>query len=280
MTMTNAAQREYWTREGEQWVQEAARYDAMNRHFGDAMLERARIQPGERVLDVGCGSGTTVLDAAKRVGPQGRVVGIDVSAPMLQLARQRAASAGVENVEFVHDDAQSHVFGPGAFDVIISRFGNMFFEDPDAAFGNLHTALAPGGRLAMVSWQEMLKSQWIVVPGAAAAPHVGLPNFGPPGSPGPFAFADGERLRRILEGAGFTHVTLDGITMPMRIGDDVEDVWRFIGSLDLVKNEMFANKPQDKVDAAVEAAKQAVAPFAGPDGVIMMGTAWLVSATR
>ena len=163
--------------------------------------------------------------------------------------------------------------------MIISRFGNMFFEDPQAAFRNLHRGLAAQGRLVMVSWQELMKSQWIVVPGAAAAPHVGLPNFGPPGTPGPFAFADGGRLRDILEGAGFQEVTLDELTMPMRVGDDVEDVWRFISSLDLVRNEMFANKPEGKVNAAVQAAKQALAPFAGPGGVVMDGTAWLVSAS-
>jgi SAM-dependent methyltransferase len=280
MTVTNAEQREYWAREGQHWVQQAARYDALNHRFGDAMIEAAGLQPGDRVLDVGCGNGTTALEAARRVAPDGRVTGIDVSAPMLVLAQHRATEAHIDNAEFIHDDAQSHAFEPESFDVMISRFGNMFFEDPEAAFRNIGGALRPGGRLAMVSWQEMLKSQWIVVPGAAAAPHVGLPNFGPPGAPGPFAFADGNRLRGILERAGFNAIKLDEVTMPMRVGDDVEDVWGFISSLELVRNEMFAGKPQENIDAATQAAKQALAPFAGPDGVILSATAWLVTARR
>jgi hypothetical protein len=113
----------------------------------------------------------------------------------------------------------------------------------------------------------------------AAAAHVGLPDFGPPGAPGPFAFADGERLARILEAAGFADVNLKGITRPMRIGDNIDDVAAFITSLDLVK-QLFTDKPPDKVAAAVEAARAALAPYAGPEGVVTNGAAWLVTARR
>jgi SAM-dependent methyltransferase len=275
----NAEQREFWAREGEQWVQEADRYDTMNAGFGGAMLEAVSLQSGERVLDVGCGNGATSIEAAKRVAPGGSVTGVDISAPMLAFARRRAAGQGAENVEFLDCDAQVHEFDGGAFDVVVSRFGTMFFEDPAMAFANLARAVRPGGRLAIAVWEDILKSEWIIVPGAAAAEHVGFPDLGPPGAPGPFAFSDGERLKGILESAGFSAVSLEAITKPMRIGDDVDEVAEFILSLELVR-DLFAGKPRDKVDAAVAAAREAVASYAGPDGVVMNGTAWLATARR
>jgi SAM-dependent methyltransferase len=279
-TTPNAEQKEFWAREGEEWVRQAARYDAMNAKFGEAMLDAAALQPGERVLDVGCGNGATSLEAARRVQPGGAVVGVDLSAPMLGLARQRASEAGVANAEFVEHDAQVHQFEPGAFDVVVSRFGVMFFDDPEAAFATLAGAVRPGGRLAMVVWEDVFKSEWIIVPGAAAAEHVGFPDLGPPGAPGPFAFADGDRLKGILAGAGFSDIRLEAITRPMRIGDDVDDVTEFITSLELVRDLLFAGKPEDKVAAAIAAAREAVAPYAGPDGVVMNATAWLATARR
>jgi SAM-dependent methyltransferase len=279
MSSANAEQHEFWAREGEGWVREAARYDAMNGAFGEALLVAASLEAGERVLDVGCGNGATSLEAARRVAPGGAVLGVDISPPMLDLARRRASEAGLTNVEFLQADAQVHAFEPSEFDVVVSRFGVMFFEDPEAAFANLARALRPGGRLAMVCWEDILHSEWIIVPGAAAAEHVGFPDLGPPGAPGPFAFADGERLKGILEAAGFAEVSLEAITRSMRIGDDTDDVARFITSLELVR-DLFAGKPEDKVAAAVAAARDAVAPYAGPDGVVMSATAWLVQAGR
>jgi len=275
---TNLDQREYWAREGDHWVREADRYDAMNGRFGEAMLDAARLQPGERVLDIGCGNGATTLEAARRVNP-GPVVGVDLSASMLELATRRAAAVGVDNVEFLQADAQVHSFAEGIFDVVISRFGNMFFEEPKAAFVNIGRALSHDGRLAMTSWQEMFKSEWIMVPGAAAAAHVGLPDLGPTGAPGPFAFADGDRLKAILETAGFRDINLDEITRPMRLGDNLDDVEAFITSLDLVR-ELFAGKPEENVSAAIAAAREALAPYAGEHGVVLNGSAWLVTARR
>jgi SAM-dependent methyltransferase len=276
----NAEQKKYWAREGEEWVRQAARYDGMNAKFGEAMLDAAALQPNEKVLDVGCGNGASSLEAARRVQPDGSVLGVDLSAPMLELARHRADEAGVANVEFIEHDAQVHAFGPGGFDVVISRFGVMFFEDPEAAFANLARAVRAGGRLAMVVWEDILESEWIVIPGAAAAEHVGFPDFGPPGAPGPFALADGERVEKILLGAGFSDVSLEAITRPMRVADDVDDFQAFITSLELVRDQMFAGKPEDKVAAAIAAARDAVTPYAGPDGVVMNGTAWLIAARR
>lgn len=151
----NRAQREYWATAGpRQYEEYSDTNEALLAPFGQAMLDAALLRPGERVLDVGCGHGTSPLEAAERVAASGRVVGVDISAVMLEPARQRVAAAGVDNVELLQADAQVHPFEPASFDVVISRFGMMFFDDPEAAFGNLARALQPGGRLVFVCPQD------------------------------------------------------------------------------------------------------------------------------
>jgi SAM-dependent methyltransferase len=275
----NQAQRERWAREGAFWVREAERFDALNVEFGLAMLEAAGLRPGERVLDVGCGAGQTTLQAGERVAPAGTAVGADISAPLLAYARKQARVAGVDNVRFLEADAQTHAFEPGAFDAVVSRFGTMFFEDPVAAFANLGRAVGSGGRLAIVCWQDVLESEWTAVIGGAAAAHVGFPDFGHPGAPGPYAFADRDRLERSVTSAGFGDVGIEGITKPMRLGDNVDDVVRFFTSMDLVR-DWFAGKPETSIARALDAVRKATAPYAGPHGVVMSGTAWLLTARR
>ena len=274
-----------WTKrwqeiEGEHWVAEAERYDSMVGAFGEAMLDAADLRPGERVLDIGCGNGATTIEAARRVRPGGVVVGIDLSSPMLGLARQRASAAGANEIEFVEADAQRHDFAVGAFDVAVSRFGVMFFDDPGAAFANIGRALAPGGRLAFVAWQALERSEWIMVPGAAAAAHVGMPEGIAPNEPGPGAFADPARVRGILDAAGFVDIAVDEVIRPIRMGNDVDDAVSFLQSIPLI-HELFEAAEPEKRSAAVDAAREALKPYAGPQGVVMHNTAaWLVTARR
>lgn len=274
-----------WTRrwqdvESQHWVSEAERYDTMAFAFGEVMLDAADLKPGERVLDVGCGNGATTIEAARRVRPSGVAVGVDLSAPMLALARQRAAATGTNEAEFIQADAQNHAFRADEFDVALSRFGVMFFDDPEAAFANLGRSLRPSGRFVFVAWQGLDRSEWILVPGAAAAPHVGMPEGIAPDAPGPFALADPARVRRILGAAGFAEVAVDEVVRPMRIGDDVDDAMSFIQSIPVV-HELLASASPDKRSAAVDAAREALRPYAGPRGVVMNNNAaWLVIARR
>jgi SAM-dependent methyltransferase len=214
------------------------------------------------------------------VSPSGHVVGVDVSGPMLAVGRQRLAAAPVDNVDLLEADAQVYAFEPASFDAMISRFGIMFFHDTAAAFGNLARALRPGGRLAFACWQGPLKSEWVAVALGVAVKHVGrAPELGPSDTPGPWAFANGDRVTGLMKTSGFADVVLESVTRPQRVGTDVDDVVRFVMSLPETQ-QIFAGLPEDDVAGAVAALHTAFTPYAGSHGVVMDATAWLVSARR
>ena len=272
--------RHHWpTVATELYLGDADRIEAINGPFGEAMLDAVQLQTGERVLDVGCGLGTTTLDAARLVAPDGRAVGIDITVDLLDVARQRAGAAGVTNIEFLEADAQVHPFRDGEFDAVISRFGIMFFDDSAEAFANIGRAVRPGGRLVTVCPGDPLDNQWVTIAFGAAAPHVGLPDLGPPGSPGPFAFADPNRLEQALHAGGFRDITVEPIARSARFGNDIEDVLGFITSLP-ESHQLFAGQPEEKIAAAIDALREGFAPLAGPDGVVVNESAWLARASR
>lgn len=279
-TQANQEQMQYWNEQaGPRWVRMQERLDAQIESLGLAALQRADIKPGEHVLDVGCGCGQTALELAERVGPHGAVVGIDLSQPMLARARERQRARHLENLTFLHADAQTHAFEPERFNLIYSRFGVMFFDDPPAAFRNLRTALRPDGRLYFLCWQALDRNDWVRIPLKAVAQHRALPPPPAVGTPGPFALADPDRVRRILEAGGFTNVRLDPYETELSLGGarNVDDAVAFlleIGPISALLRD---------ADAAVRARvaqeiRTAPLPYTNPDGVRLQGTAWIVSA--
>jgi len=279
-TGPNAEQITYWNERGKQWVAVNDMLDALIGPLGRHALDRARVAPGEAVLDVGCGCGDTTLDLARRVGPAGRVLGVDISAPMLDRARERMRAAGATQVILEQADAQAHPLPPGTFDVVFSRFGVMFFVDPTAAFANLRAALRPGGRLAFVCWQAFQQNPWIAVPVMAAAAHVALPPPAAPDAPGPFAFADDQRLRTILTGAGFAEIAVEPLYESLTIAGSggleaaVEFALAGVGPLAAALRDAGP-----AVIAAVRASvREALAPYVTGDSVRMPSAAWVVSA--
>jgi SAM-dependent methyltransferase len=175
-TGPNAQQIEYWNAQSaSKWVALQSLLDQQLGPLGLATIERAELAAGERVLDIGCGCGQSSLQLAERVAPGGSVLGIDVATAMLERARERALELGLGHVRFENADAQTFAFAPASFDLAFSRFGVMFFADPVAAFANVRAALAPGGRLSFLCWQEIGRNPWVRVPLMAAAKHVPLP---------------------------------------------------------------------------------------------------------
>jgi ubiquinone/menaquinone biosynthesis C-methylase UbiE len=267
-------------RAGQAWTLLQDQTDAQLDPLGRAAMARLPLTPGGRVLDVGCGCGQTLLELADIVGASGKVVGVDVSPPMLARARERAAARPA--ISLVQADAQTHPFPPGELDAAYSRFGVMFFQDPRAAFANLRAALRPGGRLAFVCWQALDRNPWAAVPLAAVRrvlPSASPPEMLKPGGPGPFAFADADRVRAILADAGWTSIEIDRWEAPIHIGGamtlaDAQAYGRQIGPA----ARAIADAPEDARPAMDAAAAEALAAFVTERGVWADAAAWLVTA--
>jgi len=280
MSLTpNASQIESWDGgTGEHWVAEAERYDRMTGAFGEQIVKRAAPHLGEAVLDVGCGNGALCLAISPQVGPSGTVMGLDISGPMLAEAERRAEAAGVHNLSLHKGDAQVYPLERGAFDVVVSRFGVMFFDDPVAAFANLGRALTDGGRLVFACWRHLGENEWLAVPVGAALQHVPVPDLGPPGGPGPFSLADPDSTRRVLLDAGFVDIALDEVRGPMLLGRSLDDTVEFMRRTDMADALMKDVDPATQ-DQAWTAVREALVPHADADGAVKLeGSAWLVTA--
>ncbi|HEY8616242.1 class I SAM-dependent methyltransferase [Phenylobacterium sp.] len=269
----NAAQQAYWNdAAGRTWAEMQEPLDRQLRPLGRAAMAALAPKPGERLLDIGCGAGETTLELAA-AAPGGEVVGVDISRPLLDVARARPAPAGVS---FLEADAQAYPFDPASFDGVFSRFGVMFFADPAAAFRNIRRALKPGGRLAFVCWRSLAENPIMTAPMAAAVQH--LPPPAPPGdphAPGPFAFADPERVRGILGAAGFADVALAPHDEAIGGGD----LRTAVGlSLRIGPLGMMLRENPDKRDVVVAAVRDALAAYEGPDGVKLPSATWIVTA--
>jgi len=288
----NAGQIAYWNGStGDRSVALQDRLDAVFAGITATLIGRAALLPGEHVLDVGCGCGETVLRLAAKVGPAGAVLGVDVSKPMLDLAARRVAAAGMgtaaleaagmANVELVLADASAHRFEDGRFDLVFSRLGVMFFDDPVGAFANIRTSVKPGGRLAFFCWRAMTDNPWFRVPYAAAQPHL-QPQPQPPAdpdAPGTFAFADPDRVRTILSNAGFSSIDIQRHDPPMRLGgpNQARLAAEFATEVGPVSRALAASEPAARV-AARAAIVAELTKFDGPDGIVLPGSGWLVSA--
>jgi len=276
--IVNVEQAQVWDgEEGDHWAAHAAHYDASLREHNTHLQARAAIAPSERVLDVGCGNGVSTRDAA-RAATSGRAVGIDLSAVMLALARATAADEGCTNVEFVQGDAQAYPFAERTYDVMISRFGVMFFADPVAAFANLFPAIAPGGRLALVVWKDLDENEWFAEMKHALALGRDIPSP-PSGVPSPFGLADVGFVHHVLESAGFADVGLEPFHAPVHAGDDPEDAYEHARDLGFTRR-LLADLDDTAKQQALEALRATIAAHATDAGVIFDSHCWLITANR
>jgi len=283
---TNAAQARRWNgASGQYWVEHRERHLAEHRYLTPHLFRAAAISPGERVLDVGCGCGTTTIAAAQAaqgaggntfgISQSGGVaVGLDLSAPMLDVAWQLAAEAGTANARFVRGDAQACPLGRDTCDVVISNFGVMFFDNPEAAFAGIATVVRPTGRLAFLCWRDDTENEVFAIP---------LRAFGAyPQLPGPAAddlFIDPGRIMELLSGSGWQDVQVTPVTERAWIGSDVDDVMAYVCGMPRIR-ELTANLGPTATDGALAAIAEEYSARQSADGVWVRAAAWLATARR
>ncbi len=280
---TNAAQAQRWNgASGQYWIEHRERHLAEHQNLTPHLFRSAAIVRGEQVLDVGCGCGDTTIMAAQaaagppreRPGRAGSAVGLDLSAPMLAVARRLAAQAGTANARFVRGDAQACPLRRATFDVVISNFGVMFFDDPWAAFAGLAAAVRPHGRLAFLCWQDDSQNEVFAIPLRAFGAHTRLP--------GPSAndlFVDPRQITELLSASGWENVRVGSVNEPARVGSDVKDVMSYIRGMPVIRTVAASLDPM-LTARALEAIEEQYDARRHPDGIWVHAAAWLVTAGR
>jgi SAM-dependent methyltransferase len=276
----NAAQADYWNRTaGQRWRDRQEEQDLVLRPVSDLLIATADAKSGDRIIDIGCGCGDTTIDFATRVTPGGEVLGLDISEPMLARARERAQN-GLP-ARFVLADATVHDFEPEWADLAVSRFGVMFFADPARSFANLRKGLKRGARLVFACWREAKQNPWMMLPLREARKHAPpLPETNPE-DPGPFAFADDARVRRILSAAGFADVavTARDLDIDVAIGRGLDAA--VASALGIgPTSRILDGQPEAVRAAATSDIRKALAERAQGNSVPLGGAVWIVTAVN
>jgi len=274
----NADQIAYWNGPGGQrWADRQQAQDILLKPIADTLIDRAKPKAGERIIDVGCGSGATSIAFAQQVGSSGHVFGIDISGPML--ARARASAPRELPVDFALADATIYPFDPASFDLLASRFGVMFFAEPSRSFANMRKALRPSGRLAFACWREPRENPFFMAPLQAVYKHVPkLPQQGPE-DPGPFSFASEARVHRILGEAGFTGIAMEphNLALDVAIGRGLEAAVQ--GALEIgPASRALEGHPADVRAAATNSIREVLSTFARGETVPLPASIWIVTA--
>lgn len=281
----NAEQAEYWNGEaGQGWVDRDKQMERTLRPIGGEAIAAALVQPGEAVLDIGCGCADTSFSLLESVGATGRVFGVDISGPMLGVAATRAKQLPEElqgAIAFEHADASIYPFEAESFDLIFSRFGVMFFADPVAAFANVRTALKPGGRITFICWAPVPENEWITVPMGAALQHIPTPEPMPPNSPGPFGLSDREFTKQMLIDAGFADINIACTQPLMRFGhgierDRVADFFIDAGPV----SRLLGDAAPEKIETVRGAIAEAIMPHYDGETVNLNASCWVVTAVN
>jgi ubiquinone/menaquinone biosynthesis C-methylase UbiE len=274
----NADQIAYWNGpNGQRWTDRQASQDVLLAPVAQLLIDRIGPKAGNRIVDIGCGCGATSIALAERVAPDGFVLGVDISAPMLARARQLAPKGAP--LDFVQADATVYPFEPQNFDFVVSRFGVMFFADPVLSFANLRRALRPNGRIVFACWREPKENPWMMAPLQAVYRHVPrLPQVGPE-DPGPFAFSSEERVNRILREAGYTGIGMEAcnVALDISIGRGLEAATD--AALEIGPSARALDGHPAEIRAAARASvRELLAPYVRGQSVPLAGSVWIVTA--
>jgi SAM-dependent methyltransferase len=278
--LPNAEQAEYWNSEpSRQWI---AFQEALDQRFApltELLIERAQVARGACVLDVGCGTGATTLRLAGAVGAHGSVLALDISEPLLAVARRRIMDEGHANVRFMVGDAQTHRFERASYDLALSRFGVMFFEDPIQAFGNLKSALRSGARLTFVCWGPLEDNPWFALPLQVGIERLGPPEPRPARAPGPLALSEPDYVEAILGAAGFAEVRIERIATLLPGAADVREEAGLASRLGLLAR-LLRERGADAAtrERMVEELAERLRPYLTTEGVRLPALLHLVSA--
>lgn len=276
--MINADMRSFWNGQGGHiWVARQAHTDTTLAAVTDALVAFAAPRAGESVLDVGCGCGAPTLEFARAVGPSGRVVGVDISEPMLAEGAARARAAGITNVDWRQDDPATATLD--GFDLLASAFGVMFFGDMVGAFANMRRAAKPGARMALVCWRGLAENPWMEVPMNAVAQHLPPRPTGMPNAPGMFAFANPDYVSQILTAAGWAVPRLEKLDLDLDIaaGRGLEEAVLQSTRIGAV-NSWLRNQPAEIIAASTQSLREALAPHANGTSVRLPGAMWLIGS--
>ncbi len=278
----NSDEIEYWNGpQGKNWVKQNDLTDLMYDPFGAKAIEHAALSAGERVLDVGCGCGKTTGRLADLVAPGGHITALDVSVPMLEVARSRIASSAAL-VNFISADAATYKFEPEGYDVLFSQFGLMFFRNPQEAFSNLFRALKPGGRAAFVCWRRPELNPFLMIPFEAVrsfVPDIPVPSPDVPASP--FSLAPEGRVHKLLADAGFKDVQLEEFDYPTRMGKgDLEACLSFVADFSNPVATALRRCDPAMAPKILDAVRTAVSPYYTGETLELPASAWIVGARR
>ena len=282
MSEVNKNQREFWSgKGGDVWVERQSAMDTMLSPLGEAALNKLNFNENENVLDIGCGCGHTTLNIAKRIGPTGKVTGLDISEPMLKKAKESAEEMSLTNASFNCVDVQTDEIGEQLFSVAFSRFGVMFFEDSVVAFRNINKSLISGGSLSFVCWQSPAKNPWQSLFVQEVKKFIDLPSP-PPRSPGPFAFMESEYVSSILKESEFQDIIIDGheAEVNMFSGRSLSDSVKDYISINPVVSEMLKGSPENQKTEIIKSAIEAFSPYYSEKGLVFPSATWLVTARK
>ena len=278
MKIINQEQKEFWNeKKGKIWVSLESNIDKMLGPLGHHAIKILNPKSGEKILDIGCGTGSTSQSLSKLVGENGLITGIDISEPILRFAKNQLDNRNIKNIDFIQEDAQTFNLSNFNYDAIFSRFGIMFFEDPFFAFKNIKKSLNSRGRITFICWSNREENDWITLSSKVASQFLELPPKNNPREPGPFAFEEYSYIKEILTKSGWKNINIKNHKENIIVGKTLDHAAAFLSKMGPM-SVPFENSNEKTKAKVIEALKECYSKYLIPKGVEFHFSTWIVSA--